>query len=95
MKEARAYLEGEGKLHLDNERPIPVHYALDVDKDLLDGAGEPPAEGTEWVLGHLQGVAVDPAMNQKNPVLQLTNGARLRIRITNDKGQIVGAGEFF
>ncbi len=95
MKEARAYPEGQGRLHLDNEDAFEVYYSLDVDKDLLNGVGEPPAAGTEWVIGHLHGAAIHTAMNEKKPVLQLANGARLRIRITSDEGQIVGAGEFF
>lgn len=91
-------ISGQGRLHQQQGAPIPVHYSIEHFRDLLPGApGQEDQPGPQSIEGYLFSETPEKFVELQSEALtlELQDGRRLRIQLSNLQGSFTATGGFF
>jgi len=92
------HVSGHGRLHHAEGAPLPMHYSIEHFQDMLPGApGQPDSPGPQSIEGYLFSETPEKFMDlqREDLTLELEDGRRLRIQLTNLQGSFAATGGFF
>lgn len=87
-------VSGNGRLHHPHGEPLAIHYSIEHYQDMV---GEPEQPGPQSIEGYLfsETPAKFTELQQEDLTLELEDGRRLRIHLTNLQGSFAATGGFF